>query len=380
MRHKYKLKIFIFAIVLCIVLLLLKPIYRRTLDIKIHPTDSNEYVYCFDDTYYYLQPDGIYEFDDSNQNKIIELINCKQFIVDSKYIYCLIMDSSEKYNITVYNKNNSNEIKNFKLTDKNINLLGISDNKLIYCHWNNDSSKKDMVFFDISNGEKTDIENDIENYGDVSIYKNDSIKTASIYSEALFSMQDGNKFNCNDGWSSTVIGLINNTIIYTYNINLSEIILLDTKNNIENSIHIAHDSKVRGAESLLFNINEEQNKFVLAGNKASPFFLEAYIDSSDELKYHKYDVVAVFDSTHCSLINEKTFRTFERVIGVNDDKVMTYYKGHYLTYDLNNWEVIQKQDADEIKNGGSYTFETCGDYIFVFDDDSGDLLNMISIN
>ena len=59
---------------------------------------------------------------------------------------------------------------------------------------------------------------------------------------------------------------------------------------------------------------------------------------------------------------------------------MTYYKGHYLTYDLNNWKVIRKQDADEIKNGGSYTFETCGDYIFVFDDDSGDLLNMISIN
>lgn len=380
MRHKYKLKIFIFAIVLCTVLLLLRPIYRRTLDIKIHPTDFNKYVYCFDDTYYYLQPDGIYVFDDSNQNKIIELNNCKQFVVDSQYIYCLITDSY-KYNITIYDKNNSNKIKKIDLTDKNINLLGISDDKLIYCHWNNDSSKKNMVFLDISDGKKIDIENDIKNYGHVSIYKNDYIKTANIYSEDLFSTQNGNKINCNDGWSSTVIGFINNTIIYTCNMDfIAEIILLDTENNIENSIHIAYDSKLCGAESLLFNINEEQNKFVLAGNKASPFFLEAYIDSSDELKYHKYDVVAVFDSTHCSLINEKTFRTFERVICVDKDKVMTYYKGHYLTYDLNNWKVIRKQDADEIKNGGSYTFETCGDYIFVFDDDSGELLNTININ
>ena len=35
--------------------------------------------------------------------------------------------------------------------------------------------------------------------------------------------------------------------------------------------------------------------------------------------------------------------------------------------------------VDEIKEGGSYTFESCGDYIFVFDNNSGELLNTINI-
>ncbi len=51
--------------------------------------------------------------------------------------------------------------------------------------------------------------------------------------------------------------------------------------------------------------------------------------------------------------------------------------GEYLTYSIDTWEVISEQSADEI--GGSYTFETCGDYVFVFDDNSGELLNTIDI-
>ena len=42
-------------------------------------------------------------------------------------------------------------------------------------------------------------------------------------------------------------------------------------------------------------------------------------------------------------------------------------------------EITAEQPADEIKSSGSYTFESCGDYIFVFDDNYDKLLNTISI-
>ena len=63
----------------------------------------------------------------------------------------------------------------------------------------------------------------------------------------------------------------------------------------------------------------------------------------------------------------------------NSQKAITYYKGKYLTYSLEDWSLIKKQSVDEIKEGGSYTFESCGDYIFVFDNNSGELLNTINI-
>ena len=41
----------------------------------------------------------------------------------------------------------------------------------------------------------------------------------------------------------------------------------------------------------------------------------------------------------------------------NNEKAITYYNGKYITYSLENWKKINKQNADEIKEGGSYTYD-----------------------
>ena len=67
--------------------------------------------------------------------------------------------------------------------------------------------------------------------------------------------------------------------------------------------------------------------------------------------------------------NQVKTRQFERVIYADTEKAMTYYNGKILTYNINDWKVIKKQDASYIKNNGSYDFETCGEKIFVYQDD-----------
>ncbi|MBE6843120.1 MAG: hypothetical protein E7510_09880 [Ruminococcus sp.] len=99
----------------------------------------------------------------------------------------------------------------------------------------------------------------------------------------------------------------------------------------------------------------------------------------EEMKNHDGDVLSVFD-----IVNEKytyVYKTkkFERVLYSDTQKAITYYDHSYYTYSLEDWTVINTMPANEIHEGGSYVFDTCGEYIFVFDGDSGELLNKIKI-
>ena len=102
------------------------------------------------------------------------------------------------------------------------------------------------------------------------------------------------------------------------------------------------------------------------------FVREAHIYNSDEMEKHDHDYAVIIDKNDFE-VKEKKTKTFERIIYVDSEKAITYYKGKYLTYSLDVWKVTDKQSASEIKEGGSYNFVTCGDYIFVFDNDSDEL-------
>ena len=92
----------------------------------------------------------------------------------------------------------------------------------------------------------------------------------------------------------------------------------------------------------------------------------------------KGDSIIIWDSRSLRAEEKKT-KDHERIIYFDENVVITYCDRKYITYSLDTWKVLKEQPADGIKNGGSYTFETCGDYIFVFDDNSGELINTISI-
>ena len=99
-----------------------------------------------------------------------------------------------------------------------------------------------------------------------------------------------------------------------------------------------------------------------------------------KLKTHSGEILFYIDSETFEETNSFETKKRERILFADNDIILTYYNGKYRTYDANTKKVIKKQSAKEIKNNGSYTFETCGDYVFVFDAESGDLLNAIPID
>lgn len=100
---------------------------------------------------------------------------------------------------------------------------------------------------------------------------------------------------------------------------------------------------------------------------------------TSEMKGHISDHLYCIDKNDFSKQFEHKTKTFERIIYADSEKAITYYDGEYLTYSFEDWKVIGKQDADEIKDGGSYFFEACGEYLFVFDDKTDKLINKIKV-
>lgn len=97
------------------------------------------------------------------------------------------------------------------------------------------------------------------------------------------------------------------------------------------------------------------------------------------IKYHSGDCIQIIDAETLDISKEYSTRKYERIIYADSKKAITYYKGEYLTYSLDNWEITNKQKAEEINSSGRYTFEICGEYVFVFDNSTGELINTIPV-
>jgi hypothetical protein len=97
------------------------------------------------------------------------------------------------------------------------------------------------------------------------------------------------------------------------------------------------------------------------------------------LKRHEYDIYALIDIDNGTISKQHKTRKCEKIIYADTEKIITYYQGKYITYSTENWKKIDSQKAPEIKKNGSYTFETCGNYVFVFDNNTSEVINKISI-
>ena len=94
---------------------------------------------------------------------------------------------------------------------------------------------------------------------------------------------------------------------------------------------------------------------------------------SSDLKTHQYDVLTVYDIKDNEAKNFKTGKG-EKIIYADEGEIITYYKNSCITYSTDDLKKIKEETMDKIKSGGSFIFTVCGEYIWLFDEGSGELV------
>ncbi len=341
----------------------LNMIYRDAQTIEIKCSGLRGNVYSHDGEYYIRQNDGIYIYPDK---KLVSVENCGSITADKDNIYAAVHDrKSDTYSIVIYDRITGEERKSIA-ADEACTLLGAAEGKLYLSYHVTDTlCTLDLESYTI---EKLDKE-----------YSKDFKRTQIGKDLVIYNL--GNRYvSWRDGnISSTLLGFY-----VAFGVTENTVCGSHTRQGIKDfemygkgdtyKLSLGNDKDVYGDYTVSY-CDDKTLAFAVTAIDSEPS--ESFPDPS-ELKNHSCDSVYIYDVQ--SREKEKhDFRTFERVIGIGADHVVTYYKGKYLTYSRDDWKVVSEKDADEIKKDGKYYFEACGEYVFLFDDDTGKCINRIKV-
>ncbi len=148
--------------------------------------------------------------------------------------------------------------------------------------------------------------------------------------------------------------------------------------------HIYHtDMNMESFPNKKFYSDSEKNISVGQVNTVRTAGRHPPVHISDEMQFHENDVLLCYDKKWFRQEYKIYTKTFERVLYTDGEKVITYYDEDFITYQIDSihgkLEKLDSKKAEGIETGCSYTVEQCKDYIFVFDDESGEMVNKIYI-
>ena len=339
-------------------------IYRDLQTTEIKCAGSRGNVYSYDGEYYIIQNDGIYVYPDK---KLVSVENCKSITADKDNIYTTVHDrKSDTYSIVIYDRTTGKENKSVD-ADEACTVLGAAGGKLYLSYHVTDT----LCTLDL---ESYTIEKHKEEYSD-------DFKRTQIGKDLVI-------YNCGNRYVSWQHGNISSTLLgfyVSFGITENTVCGSHTRQGIKDlemysegdtyKLLLVNDDDVYGDYTVSY-CDDKTLAFTVAAINSEP---GASFPDPSQLKNHDCDSVYIYDVQSRERKEKHDFQTFERVIGIGADHVVTYYKGKYLTYSRDDWKVVSEKDADEISKDGKYYFETCGEYVFVFDDNTGECINRIKI-
>lgn len=315
---------------------------------------------------YYRAYDGVYKAAENQKNECLipfdELYTATIFTKGKNCIYTAVkIDNS--ISITKYDPDGNITGEPFILDKPDGNVIAI-DNNCVYGRYG-DENDVNFAVFDM-NG-KT-INSDLPEYE---------------YSDDKFSLlgDEENTYYTSTNYQVDYIGRSKNYAAYIgreFSADSNILTIIDLESNDTKQI----------------DFNEMFKGYYAFGNIKDDALCLVMTDSSDRLSFggghskewdiysldlHKYDIYVLTDLKSGKITNQHKTRKYERIIYADAEKAITYYGGKYITYSTDNWKEIESQKADEIKENGSYFFDTCGDHVFVFDDDTDEVINKLSI-
>lgn len=384
MKLKY-IMISLFVLIIILAIIIYKFCFYYP-DIKIKVSNLyNEHsnIVCLNNDYYRLKDGNIYNL--NSQECVYQTNDNHSFVKTFGDMFWLI-DNGEKVNFRAINASGK-VVKSYSIPhyteDFFINdsvLFLVSSYGIEIYQLYNDGNKKqisvDYSFVFESESSHFKLYKYSNNYGECLFFDMDS----DNYEDSYFAVDSNNKNMISSKGRINLLLFETDRIVYTESLfQLRTLYEYSFVNNAENC-HVADVSDYANSffEKTPYFADE---KYIISFAKITTSRSIARdggsTSTSCEMSKHKSDIINSDDCTK-SLLHST--RTFERILYADSKYAITYYDGKYLTYSIDGWKVTDEKPAEEIKTGGSYTFETCGDYIFVFDDNSGELLNTVNTN
>lgn len=388
MKKKVILSVIIFLLLIIIISLAIHSYKKKNYypDINIHVSglyQSESRVINIQDEYYYLKDKKLYKISQEEESVVYtfsaEDVYLKSYdnkiwaYVNNKKDNLIVLDTSGKM------------INTFTIPDSAFDF--IVDNDTLFCSYDESiiaftikdnqlsdypldylpifsSDSKDLSVFEFSKG-------NIIGHKFTNSFQNDSYclfnknHTEYLYNrECIMSIFDANK---------------DYLLFAGYNNNSPEVVYQPLSDEPEKKIECSEISSTRLPKNLYFYNDSSKNIFVSVSETVRGLPTYKPHINSDSMRNHANDYLCILNTESKEFTGIYKTKTFERIIFADAEKAITYYNGKYCTYSLEDWSAVSEVPADEIKEGGEYIFETCGKYIFVFDNSTGELINKISV-
>ena len=357
MKRK-KLVIIFLIICFVVVVLLLKP---KNPSFNIMGLNETNRICQIGDDYYYTEKDGVYRYGESEP-----FIKTDESILLASYNDCFYVCNSGNGNIKMYTT--KGEMIDEIDLDTAITCFTVYNDSVIYV----DDEKKlyiqnEWVAINLSETEVI-----YSKISDFHCFKYEKFDGVSIYSKE----SNNSIFHYIDRNSGYIPFAEENFFIVSDSTNRSDVSFYK---------YIKEDMSCQGsvmlpiANYIPFYVQTVSDKIIYVAT-SEPLDPHVSRIEARQLKYHIEDSVLIIDADSLEIEKHHETKKYERILYADTEKAITYYKGNYCTYSMSDWKLLEKQSAREIKNGGSYSFEVCGDLLFVFDDETDELINSLNLS
>lgn len=366
MKRKIIFLIFVSVFTLLIIFIVLQIKESRNIKLNDIGNANENYICYFDNEYYYVGNDSVY----TESECMINTFNHTLIYSDDESLFVYNNNKITEYN-------NLLSIKSEYNFSFNINKFIIYENNIICI----DSEAQYHVIDRLTSNEVHT--NHVETFRIESIGKNISLYCYSDFTVCLdethdtisiLDHSDGLIMEAIKDYSNHIPLLSENYLFCTSKTNTNTIILYkyDIFNNNDDN------NMILPKHYLLTSLFSKNKKIYFIGTEEpdSPYLSP---DESSNLLYHKKDCLTIIDAENFNIINQNFTRQYEKILYVDEYKTITYYNKKYIIYENSSWKELSVQDAKGLASGEVYYFISCRDYLFIFNGNSGKLIDKISI-
>lgn len=328
----------------------------------------------------YSDSDGVKSV---NEGKKLEGINSRSLLIESDLtVYAYEIQSGMLFYLDHEKKFNA-----LYQIDTGIDEIYANDNKLFTVKCHDDESRLELTIFDLTNGDRINLSNlRFKSY--VSTDESDFKLNMYFINDFVLMLDDANTthfFELYDKEKGTPIYAksLNSFFVYKY----SEDELIATNTPFKKSEDVCKFKLCNGAIQFDNVLRENSSNYysryficyndyvTVIGYFADSFKKNYYSNRQGDFKHNS---ISNYDLTDFSLNYSALLD--ERIVAYDEEYYYTYSNKAIKKYSLIDRREVSRQSLSNLKEGNNYLFQKCNKYLFVYDEISGEVLEILVLD